>query len=67
VTIEHFYPGADGKLLLSGFFEISSKNAENTLSRFQFVDDLSIDGYANAVKQMREQVGTLAAQINLKL
>jgi hypothetical protein len=67
VTIEHFYPGADGKLLLSGFFEISSKNAENTLSRFQLVDDLSIDGYANAVKQMRQQVGALAAQINQKL
>jgi hypothetical protein len=28
---------------------------------------LSIDGYANAVKQMREQVGALAIQINQKL
>jgi len=67
VTIEHFYPAADGKLLLSGFFEIASKNGANELSRFQFVDNLSVDGYANAVKQMREQVSTLAAQINQKL
>lgn len=67
VTIEHFYPGADGKLLLSGFFKISSKNAKNSRSHFQLVDDLSIDGYANAVKQMREQVDALAVQINQKL
>jgi hypothetical protein len=67
VTIEHFYPAADGNLLLSGFFELSSKNDESKLFRFQLVDDLSIDGYANAVKQMRQQVGTLAAQINQEL
>jgi uncharacterized lipoprotein YmbA len=64
VTIEHFYPAVDGKLLLSGFFELSSKNDDPKLFRFQLVDDLSSDGYANAVEQMREQVGALAAQIN---
>jgi uncharacterized lipoprotein YmbA len=67
VTIEHFYPAADGKLLFSGFFELSSKDHEIKLFRFQLVDDLSSDGYANAVKQMREQVGNLAAQINQSL
>ncbi|MFT4732152.1 MAG: putative lipoprotein YmbA [Gammaproteobacteria bacterium] len=67
VTIEHFYPAADGKLLFSGFFELSSKDHETKLFRFQLVDDLSSDGYANAVKQMREQVGNLAAQINQSL
>ncbi|MFT6084842.1 MAG: putative lipoprotein YmbA [Glaciecola sp.] len=67
VTIEHFYPAADGKLLLSGFYELSSKNDDPKLFRFQLVDDLNSDGYANAVKQMREQVGNLAAQINQAL
>nr|WP_297349965.1 ABC-type transport auxiliary lipoprotein family protein [uncultured Glaciecola sp.] len=64
VTIEHFYPAAEGTLLLSGFFELYSKDGETKLFRFQLVNNLSTDGYANAVKQMREQVGTLAAQIN---
>ncbi|MFT5711713.1 MAG: putative lipoprotein YmbA [Glaciecola sp.] len=67
VTIQHFYPAADGKLLLSGFFEVSLKNDETKLFRFQLSDDLSSDGYANAVKQMREQIGTLATQINQAL
>lgn len=67
LTIDHFYPAVDGKLLLSGFFELSSKNKETRLFRFQLIDDLSIDGYANAVKQMREQVGSLANKINQAL
>jgi uncharacterized lipoprotein YmbA len=64
VTIEHFYPSSNGKLLLSGFFEISGKDGMHKISRFQLVDELSSDGYANAVKQMRKQVGELATLIN---
>lgn len=64
VTIEHFYPSAEGKLLLSGFFEISKHKGKNKLSYFQLVDELSVDGYPNAVKQMRVQISELAAQIN---
>jgi len=67
VTIEHFYPSAEGKLLLSGFFEVSKSKGENKLSYFQLVDELSVDGYANAVKQMRAQIAELAAQINQNL
>ena len=67
VTIEHFYPSAEGKLLLSGYFEISKSKGENKLSHFQLLDELSVDGYANAVKQMRAQISELAAQINQNL
>jgi uncharacterized lipoprotein YmbA len=64
VTIEHFYPSSDGKLLLSGSFEVSSSTGEYTISRFQLLDELEGDGYANAVKQMRKQVRLLALRIN---
>ena len=67
VTIEHFYPSAEGKLLLSGFFEISKSEGENKLSYFQLEDELILDGYANAVKQMRAQISELAAKINQNL
>lgn len=67
VTIEHFYPSAEGKLLLSGFYEISKNKGEKKLSYFQLVDELDIDGYANAVKQMRAQISELAVQINRNL
>ncbi|WP_412971699.1 membrane integrity-associated transporter subunit PqiC [Glaciecola sp. MF2-115] len=64
VTVDHFYPSSDGKLLLSGSFEVATKNDQNTISRFQLLDELHGNGYANAVKQMRQQVAQLAIQIN---
>ena len=64
VTVEHFYPSSDGKLLLSGSFEVATEKGQNTISRFQLLEELHGDGYANAVKQMRQQVAQLAIQIN---
>ena len=64
VTVEHFYPSIDGKLLLSGYFEIMGLQDENELTRFQLLSDLDSNGYANAVKQMRSQVRSLAERIN---
>jgi uncharacterized lipoprotein YmbA len=67
VTIDHFYPSSDGKLLLSGSFEVITDNGQSTISRFQLLEELDGDGYANAVKQMRKQVGLLALRINKHL
>lgn len=77
VTVEHFYPSADGTLLLSGYFEVSTpnsaaqyskvQNSETQLERFQLLSDLESDGYSSAVKQMRSQIKTLAEQISSKL
>lgn len=64
VTVEHFYPSANGTLLLSGFFEVSTPNKAEQLTRFQLLSELDSDGYASAVKQMRIQVSTLAEQIS---
>lgn len=67
VFIEHFYPSSEGKLLLSGHFEISGLDNKKRLTRFQFNNDLQEAGYANAVKQMRDQVNALAEHINQQL
>jgi uncharacterized lipoprotein YmbA len=63
VTVEHFYPSTGGKLLLSGSFEFMDPQNENQLTRFQLLNELDSDGYANAVKQMRAQVSDLAESI----
>jgi uncharacterized lipoprotein YmbA len=64
ITVEHFYPSIDGKLLLSGYFEVIDTQDENNVTRFQLVNELESDGYANSVKQMRHQIRDLAGSIS---
>ncbi len=66
VTVEHFYPDREGKVLLSGSFRITETAAEPSMKvyRFHYTDTLDKDGYAGAVTQMRAVSKNLSHDIS---
>ncbi|MFC3123107.1 PqiC family protein [Agaribacter flavus] len=64
VYIEHFYPSEEGLLLLSGYLAVTQPNGVSSIRHFYNKSQLREAGYANAVKQMREQIRVLASEIN---
>lgn len=72
VEIDHFYPSAQANVILAGryWFSANSNNAKATVSQvsipieFNFERSLTNNGYAAAVKGMRNMITELAQKIS---
>ncbi|MEO0442909.1 MAG: ABC-type transport auxiliary lipoprotein family protein [Pseudomonadota bacterium] len=67
ISIEHFYPTNDGKVVLIGIYSIekmtATKKGETFSERFMLSQDIQIDGYDHAVKKMSELLSQLSEQM----
>ncbi len=64
VLIEHFYPTANGDVVLSGSYTLDVGHGTPHRSHFFFTKALAADGYSEAVKQMRQLLEELAEQLS---
>jgi len=67
VDIEHFYPTADGQVILSGRYALLLDNQPEFYTPFHFAEVLAEDGYENSVKQMRALLQNLSVHIKTQL
>lgn len=67
ITIEHFYPTEDGRLILSGNYELETIDGISLRKRFAYEETLPKAGYAQAVKEMNALVKQLAMEIEKNL
>jgi uncharacterized lipoprotein YmbA len=67
VTVEHFYPTADGDAILSGYFMTNSSPETDQVHYFYFSEELVSPGYANSVRQMRVLVSELAQRLQSQI
>lgn len=64
ITIDHFYPTDQGKVVLSGSYDQIANDGSYSASRFSFVTELNKGGYDEAVEAMRALLTELAKQVN---
>lgn len=64
ISIDHFYPTADGQVVLSGLFESVTVQGDRQVEQFLLSADLKTDGFDNSVSQMRELLSRLSAKID---
>ena len=67
ITIKHFYPTEDGRLIFSGDYELETINGISLRKRFAYEETLPQAGYAQAVKQMNALLEKLAIEITTAL
>jgi len=67
LTIEHFYPTEDGRLIFSGNYELETIDGIAVRKRFAYEETLPQGGYAQAVKQMNALIKQLAIEIEKNL
>jgi hypothetical protein len=67
LTIEHFYPTEDGRLIFSGNYELETIDGIAVRKRFAYEETLPQGGYAQAVKQMNTLLEKLALEITATL
>jgi uncharacterized protein len=64
VVIRHFYPTESGDVVLSGYAELTNKEANSVaMKEFYIRSELQTDGYAHAVETMRKQLPELAKEL----
>lgn len=64
VRIDRFGPTDQGQVVLSGEFQLSGPGASSVVQPFYFTQELSADGYAAAVRDMRQLLPELAGLID---
>jgi uncharacterized lipoprotein YmbA len=67
LSIEHFYPSAQGDVFLSGYYEYTDMKEKTRRVRFSIKDEMLQDGYQEAVKTMRQMLVTLSMQITQEI
>lgn len=64
IVIRHFYPTESGDVVLAGSIELTDMQDDTvTVREFYLETALQKDGYAHAIKIMREQVTALAKEV----
>lgn len=63
LSIERFYPSADGQVYLSGYFQYQNDERETIKRRFNLSGEIQNDGYQGSVAEMRRLLTKLSDQI----
>lgn len=66
IDIQHFYPTVNGKVYLSGFYEMRALDKTTIRHAFSFSTQLENGGYIESVAAMRELLQQLGAAIELE-